>query len=132
MFDKKYLGDGNSKEIESEAEAIAILMKDRYCSHIGNCKDCPLSMYEPKEVATCSVVWTKALQFLGIDEHLRGTEIFDLLEKKASGRKELCEGTCEGCLHSKEHTSGLLFCESFHNFTHKEGFCYRFEDGKME
>ena len=31
MFDKKYLGDGNSKEIESEAEAVAILMKDRYC-----------------------------------------------------------------------------------------------------
>lgn len=41
-------------------------------------------------------------------------------------------GTCATCLFSQMHTSGILFCKSWHNFTHDDGFCYRYDGGKIE
>lgn len=45
---------------------------------------------------------------------------------------KVCTGTCKTCSRSETHSSGIRWCKSFGNFVHEDGFCYRYESGKLD
>ena len=148
MYDKKYL-ENEVKPIETVEQAKAILIIAEL--HCGGCAKCPVRMYETSKGSTCGATKTKARKFLeehGIDhdeviERARQNpkdvraEYYDYLvsgskEESVEQRKQKCKGTCAACINSKMHSSGILWCDSFYNFVHEDGFCYRYVDAKLE
>lgn len=143
MFDEKYM-ESHDKPIDSIEDAMMILLTERNCSGV-DCDECAIRMYAKS--GDCGVVVNKAREFLDIRENpleaqekiygalLGGTKKLRRSPPQKSPRERptlVRANTCAGCLHSKMHSSGILFCESFHNFVHEGGFCYRHEHGNME
>lgn len=148
MFDEKWMKEGG-KPIESVADVGLILCA---CDNFG-CKKCARNMYRPKGVElggteACQGVKAEAAKFLGEllgrDVKVEQVElVFALAEAMALEKPKQpglpckvidtpLEERCSTCTRSKMHPSGIRYCESFGNFVHEDGFCYRYEDGKME
>lgn len=147
MYDVKYLEDGNVKKIATVEDAIAVIATEAFCDHMS-CKDCPIRMYEVKKGHNCSDVKDEAENLLAA-ELCGGTKIdketviavYNRIVEHAPEPKpepvaetapdEPASKTCLECLKARRHESGILFCESFGNFTHEDGYCYRFEPSDM-
>lgn len=140
MYDKKYLEEGNVKEIATVEDALLILATERIC---GSCRECPVRMYEASKGGDCNRTLDKARKFLakhyGTDTDKDGWK--NVVSKELCAHlgsnhtqtdEEACEGTCATCLSSDMHPSGIRFCHSWHNFTHDDGFCYRYKSDKIE
>lgn len=143
MFDEKWMKGKEDKPIETIEDAMMVMIAHNFCSGV-NCKDCFMHQYN-HENNNCGATRNKALEFIykhfGMevkkgDRGLAGQEkVYKALFEngclgKLSGKKEEPKrsgnGTCEGCYFSKMHTSGIRWCEKFHNFVHEDGYCYRF------
>lgn len=138
------------KKIEKVSEAAAVLSVKSACQRgrsMRNCARCPLTVYEGGKIPNCGEVVGEAIDFLmqnivADDE----TGKFEPLYKKVCGLGykgvELpevietvdvlevpvpnCQGTCSECSR-KKLIGGMVFCQAFHNFTHPDGYCYRYE-----
>ena len=144
MYDEKYFKKGNIKKIETVEQAKAIMF---FYSHCGGCNTCPIRMFEKNKGNNCGSVKTEAERFLkdnGVDYdfskdsvknvtrgHLYNaieSGVYDYTRENTFGVAPATstKGTCSACLHSQMHASGILWCKSFHNFVHGDGYCYRF------
>ena len=103
------------------------------------CHECAINMYDHnnnkcikiRKTAEAFLRKKYGFDFVGLNaQEFLYNKIF--LEQTTSDAQEQPKGTCSACIHSKMHSSGILWCESFGNFVHEDGFCYRFDDGNME
>ena len=156
-FDKKRFGnhEAGSKTIES-IEDILFINTCRYKCGGTPCGDCGMKLYTTSCVSVDSIVVDWLNEEIGADNDFferitKGKKGLDAQEeayraifedplwmppkKPTFGANEeagRCEGTCSGCRYSQMHTSGILFCKSFGNLVHEDGFCYRYESDKIE
>lgn len=136
IYDKKWF-EHRSKPMETLEDALCYVAGRLNC---GDCSGCPVHLYHTgctnsnnhnKEIAR------KAMKLLGADIDFSSDEkmyaSINAMEGKVRTSKQSAKkGTCATCLFSQMHTSGILFCKSWHNFTHDDGFCYRYDGGKIE
>lgn len=140
-------------KVESLEEAIALMVAKFHCAG-QDCNTCPMNVDEDGEYGAygrCGSNTRAVRRFLAehFNQSFDGADpavpAYDFAmglkwewRKKEEEPKhkverdvEPCKGTCEACLHSEMHTSGIRFCKQFHNFVHEDGFCYRFESDKI-
>lgn len=147
-----------TKEITTQKEALALLAARFNCAGQG-CIDCPMQYYYDEECSTTMHKLTEKLaplmaQFFGVSDAkvfaphfakekpavaaydaVMAMDIPEIVlqdqkpEQKDEPKKE---GRCFTCLMSQMHTSGILWCKSFGNFVHEDGFCYRYKSDKIE
>ena len=144
MFDENWMTGKENKPIDSVEDALMALSANLHCSGVS-CKECAMHMYD-KTDGRCGQTRNNATKFL-VNELLgdlelggaKGVErqqiiyehLFDRFGGLAFKKRDEPQddvprdGTCATCVRSKMHTSGIYWCESF-------GFCYRFDDGKMD
>jgi len=134
MYDKKYLAVGKEKKIQTTSEAAAILVFASRGCHTTECDECPVMMYS--ETRSCTEAKAKALTFLsGLGNIIRFSDALLMFDTVADIEGDgVCktvrvepEGTCENCAQMKSIGDVMMFCRSFHNLTHPDGFCYRYE-----
>lgn len=138
------------KKIEKVSEAAAVLSVKSVCRRVRgmlDCIRCPLTVYEGGEVPVCEIVVREAIDFLmqnivaddetGKLEPLykkvcglgyKGVELPEVIETVDVLEVPVpnCQGTCSECSR-KKLIGGMVFCQAFHNFTHPDGYCYRYE-----
>lgn len=138
------------KKIETVSEAAAVLSVKSACRRVRSmhCFRCPLTVYEGGEVPACEIVVREAIDFLmqnivaddetGKLEPLykkvcglgyKGWELPEVIETVQVAMEvpvPNCQGTCSECSR-KKLIGGMVFCQAFHNFTHPDGYCYRYE-----
>lgn len=131
IYDKKWLKN-HDKPMETVEDALCYVAGRMNC---GNCSECPVHLYH----IGCSSpdMRAKAMKILGADIDFSSDEkmyaSINAMEGKVRTSKQSAKkGTCATCLFSQMHPSGIRFCKSWHNFTHDDGFCYRYDDGKIE
>lgn len=141
-------------KVESLKEAIALILAHDRCNG-QDCRCCPMNVDRNGHPSSgecegnmdrVDEYWEKRFGvkyfYKSVHKDDPAREAYDLIiglgsgkpkedEPKKEERKEEAK-TCETCLHSDMHPSGILFCKSFHNFVHENGFCYRHDDGKMD
>lgn len=135
-------------KVESTREAIALMFAHVNC-HGQDCDTCPMNRGANGEEGKgrCSDNKERVQKFFEetfgaahfLDANDPALDAYDFImnmdlgkAKKEKPKEEPKSGTCETCFHSAMHPSGILFCKSFHNFVHENGFCYRYVDGKMD
>ena len=154
MFDEKWMDGSTDKPIETVEDAVIIAVARATCNNVDSCKYCAIHMYDHSN-HLCREVSGKAEDVLranGIHLDIDDLDdedgecvqelVYDYIHKigafagkpkpEPEPEKPSCDGTCSTCLHSRMHTSGILFCKSFGNFVHEDGFCYRFASDKIE
>lgn len=125
----------HDKKIESATEALCVLVASS-CSSVS-CSKCFRKMYGTCEDAKIAAKAYLGLGRAGSDEDLH-RKLFEFIVngeisfQTSKSPEPECTGTCVNCIHSKPHASGILFCDSFHNFTHDDGHCYRFKPSVQE
>lgn len=142
MFDEKYM-KSQDKPLETVEDALAYVFYHLNCSGVA-CSNCGCAMYGAED-GRCAKLRRKAGEILGVVFNTNGKALVNNGEEgqkavyeaycagkfsvlaAAPAKSEETSGTCEACIHSVKHSSGILFCKSFGNFTHADGHCYRYE-----
>ena len=127
--------ESHDKPMETLEDAILYVTARRTC---GTCSRCPVKLYEAGCASDRNI--RKACDLIrdgfgwdeSDDEILKADTANDILyrtliEGELKLKQEIAIGTCSACLFSRPHTSGILYCESFGNFVHEDGYCYRFK-----
>ena len=138
IYEKKWLKT-HDKPMETVEDAICYVAGRMNC---GNCRECPVHLYQ----AACTnnesrkYLNNKALKLLtgrdinidfSSDKNMYAS--INALEGKVVAPKQTApKGTCATCKESFEHSVGVRFCKSWHNFTHEDGFCYRYKSEEID
>lgn len=131
IYDTKWLKESN-KPMETVEDAICYVVGRLRC---GNCPSCPVHLYHDG----CSEhyeVKAKAIKLLaGVDIDFSTDEKMYKSINAIEGKCRIGHDqtrTCATCNESFDHSPGVRFCRSWHNFTHDTGFCYRYDPVIME
>lgn len=129
-----------SKEVETLEDALFVMGAFSNCGGTS-CGECGVKMYGDEGCHTCRAkAMNLLLEAVGLEYRLDGdgdggvtkqAELYKaLFEEGFSGSLAKtathCSGTCAECQFSQMHCSGILWCKSFGNFVHENGYCYRF------
>lgn len=146
MFDEKYM-KSHGKTIDTIEDALMVSGAVARCAG-SSCSECAIRMYAKD--GDCDIARKKADKFMKengeeFDFKLQvpadfvlkqGIEAQQALYDELFGhkapseeKKAISKGTCAECMNAQMHSSGILWCKSFGNFVHSDGYCYRFEQG---
>ena len=135
---KEWMKGEEDKPIDSLEDAVMILAARQNCD-ADVCDSCPIHAYDHAD-NKCAERTVKALAFItGSKENVFTyyksknfrKDLVNASFKKSQELKKM-QGTCDTCLSSQMHPSGIRFCDYWHNFTHEDGFCYRYKSDKIE
>lgn len=135
---KEWMKGEEDKPIDSLEDAVMILAARQNCN-AGGCDSCPIHAYDHTDLKcgerTCEalvfITGSKENVFTYCESRNLRKNLVNAPFKKRQALKKM-QGTCATCLFSQMHPCGIRFCKSWHNFTHEDGFCYRYDDGKIE
>lgn len=134
IYEEKWLKT-HDKPMETVEDALCYVAGRMRC---GVCSECPVKLY----TAACG--WDsnkelnrKVMKLLGADIDFSSDKkvyasINAMEGKVRTSKQSEPKGTCATCKESFEHSPGVRFCKSWHNFTHETGFCYRYDPVIME
>lgn len=135
-----------NREVESLKEAIALIVAHDACSS-QSCDTCPMNADRNGNPGNgecggnkrrVDKFWKKrfGVNYFNGRPKDSARAAYDFIMgsdlDKEKPKEKPKAGTCATCLFSQMHPSGIRFCKSWHNFTHNNGFCYRYDDGKIE
>ena len=130
-------------KVESLREATALMLAKFNCAG-QDCTKCPMNRGKngEEDEGSCSTNTDRVQKYF--EETFGAAHFRDATDPAVEAynfimgldlsktKKMKQTGTCKTCAKRLEHESGVLFCTSFHNFVHENGFCYRYVDGKMD
>lgn len=142
-FDAKKFGGckAQSKKVETIEDALFVIGCSDKCGSVC-CSECGIRLYARD--GDCDSARDSAREFMmeqafeGYRNELTGlrgidaqSKLYEIIFERGGCKPQVepeksCARTCAECLHSRMHSSGILWCDSFHNFVHEDGYCYRF------
>lgn len=133
MFDEHV--EKHDKKLDTLEDAVMLRIAAAFCNGT-NCDECAAMMYgvacRASSQEVFDVLTKNGLYGLDAQKAFYEAIFHNSLVKKLNGAhksepEHQAISTCAHCANSVMHPSGIRWCNSFCNFVHEDGFCYKFE-----